>query len=76
MERNSDRFNYWEPKGGLVCFPQLKDSQDSIDFCRGLLNTHGLSFLPGESFGMNGYFRLNFGVKSETFNEALRLMEE
>ncbi|MCP5049462.1 MAG: aminotransferase class I/II-fold pyridoxal phosphate-dependent enzyme [bacterium] len=75
MERNGHRFDYLEPKGGLVCFPKLKNQTAATPFCRELLDTHGVSLLPGESFGMDEYFRLNFGVKSGTFEAALHFME-
>lgn len=74
MKKHEQRFEYTEPKGGLVCFPKLRDRGDASTFCRELLKKHGISLLPGEAFGMNAHFRLNFGVKSDTFAEALDLM--
>jgi len=76
MERHRDRFEYLPPRGGLVCFPKIKDRPESTSFCKELLKTRGISLLPGESFGMDRYFRLNFGIMSETFAAALRLMED
>jgi aspartate/methionine/tyrosine aminotransferase len=75
MERNQDRFEYTPPRGGLVCFPKLKCPQDATSYCKYLLKKHNISLLPGEVFGMNSHFRLNFGVKSDTFATALQLME-
>lgn len=75
MERNKDSFEYTPPRGGLVCFPKLKRRQDAASFCRELLKKHNVSLLPGAVFGMNSHFRLNFGIKSDTFAAALQLME-
>jgi aspartate/methionine/tyrosine aminotransferase len=75
MERNFHRFGYIEPKGGLVCFPKLKDQSGATSFCRDLLKKYHISLLPGESFGMDQYFRLNFGIKPGKFKAALHLME-
>lgn len=75
MERNQDRFAYTPPRGGLVCFPKLKNGQDANCFCRDMLNKYNVSLLPGEAFGMNSYFRLNFGVKSDVFAAALQAMD-
>lgn len=74
MERNQDRFEYTPPRGGLVCFPRLKNGQDASSFCRDLLQKHKVSLLPGATFGMNSHFRLNFGVKSDIFAAALHFM--
>ena len=76
MERHQDKFEYMEPKGGLVCFPKLKGQPDATPFCRKLLETHRVSLLPGETFGMPPYFRLNFGIKSDKFESALSFLEE
>jgi aspartate/methionine/tyrosine aminotransferase len=75
MGRNQNRFEYTPPRGGLVCFPKLKNGQDGASFCRDMLNKRNISLLPGEVFGMNPYFRLNFGVKSDAFAAALQAME-
>jgi aspartate/methionine/tyrosine aminotransferase len=75
MERNQHKFEYEPPRGGLVCFPKLKDQPDAAPFCRDLLKKQNISLLPGETFGMKEYFRLNFGIKSDKFREALHLME-
>jgi len=75
MERNQNTFEYTPPRGGLVCFPRLKNSQDATPFCRDMLKKHKVSLLPGAAFGMNSYFRLNFGVKSDTFTAALQSIE-
>lgn len=75
MKRNSHKFEYLEPKGGLVCFPRLIDQSDGSTFCRTLIKKHQVSLLPGETFGMKEYFRLNIGIKSDKFEEALHLME-
>ena len=77
MKRNSHRFDYLEPKGGLVCFPKLlngSDVSDSTTFCRELL-ANQISLLPGEAFGMKEYFRLNIGIKTGEFAEALQFLE-
>jgi len=75
MERNQDRFDYTPPRGGLVCFPKLKDDNDAAPFCKKLLKEHNISLLPGQAFGMNSHFRLNIGINTDTFSRALQLME-
>jgi hypothetical protein len=41
-----------------------------------MLEKYQLSLLPDEAFGMPPYFRLNFGVKVDTFAAALHCLEE
>lgn len=76
MEKHAHRFEYLEPKGGLVCFPRLKDQANAGPFCREVLARYQVSLLPGESFGMPPYFRLNFGIKADKFAAALSFLEE
>jgi aspartate/methionine/tyrosine aminotransferase len=76
MERYRHKFEYVEPKGGLVCFPRVKDYSDTTHFCREIMKKHRVSLLPGESFGMAGYFRLNFGIKADKFAAALDMLGE
>jgi len=75
MERNRHRFEYIPPRGGLVCFPKLKDKPEATSFCRELLETFQISLLPGEAFGMKEHFRLNFGIEPGKFEKALLLMD-
>jgi len=74
MGRNHHRFEYIQPRGGLVCFPKLKDQPEATSFCRELLEKHHISLLPGETFGIKEHFRLNFGINPGKFEEALQLM--
>jgi len=75
MKRHPNQFEYIEPRGGLVCFPKLKNQPDASAFCKNLLTSHGISLLPGENFGMNQYFRLNFGIEIDKFEKTIQLME-
>ena len=75
MERNRHRIEYTPPRGGLVCFPKLKDRPEATSFCRELLEKHQISLLPGNAFGMAQHFRLNIGIKNDKFEKMLHLME-
>jgi aspartate/methionine/tyrosine aminotransferase len=76
MERNHSRFDYIPPLGGLVCFPKLKNRPEASSYCRELLENHQISLLPGETFGMKEYFRLNFGINPDKFQKALQIMDQ
>ncbi|RLC22141.1 MAG: hypothetical protein DRI57_00570 [Deltaproteobacteria bacterium] len=76
MDQNKDIFEYAPPTGGVVCFPKLKNSMSSENFCKNLLKEYQVSLLPGFAFEMEGYVRMNFGVNAEKFSQALELMQE
>ena len=76
MARHEHMFEYLAPKGGLVCFPRLKNQPDALPFCRQMLEKYQVSLLPGQSFGMPAHFRLNFGIQADKFASALRCLEE
>jgi aspartate/methionine/tyrosine aminotransferase len=71
MVSNEQHFEFREPTGGVVCFPKLRKSQSSTEFCRGLVEKFGVSLLPGAGFSVEGYVRLNFGGDRVKFAEAL-----
>jgi aspartate/methionine/tyrosine aminotransferase len=76
MATHEHRFEYLAPKGGLVCFPRLKDQTDALPFCREMLEKYRVSLLPGEAFDMPAHFRLNFGIKADIFASALEFLKE
>lgn len=75
MERNREYFDYDKPTGGVVCFPRLKNNRDADTFCLELREIHGVSLLPGSTFEVEGYFRLNIGIDTHAFGEALERIE-
>ncbi len=76
MGRHSDLFHYLPPEGGVVCFPRLKFMSDSSRFCRDLVESTGVSLLPGMGFEIEEHFRVNVGVDREIFSIAIRLLED
>ena len=66
------RLEWVEPRGGVVCFPRLKDPSVAEAFYRAL-NAAGTFVGPGHWFGMDRrYFRLGYGwPKSEELAAGL-----
>lgn len=62
------------PEGGAVAFPFHDYPVSSRDFSRGLIERHGVFVLPGDSFEMEGCFRINLGQDPGLFREALALL--
>jgi len=65
------------PQGGFYLFFSLKQSADSMGFCRRLLEETGVVLAPGIAFGESGegWLRLCFANKPGALHEALTRVE-
>ena len=61
------------PKGAFYLFVNIKEvSNDSIAFCKELLQETGVAVVPGIGFGSEGYFRFSFATDITTIREGIR----
>ena len=66
-----------EPKGAFYLFVNIKEiSNDSIVFCKELLQEMGVAVVPGIGFGAEGYFRFSFATDITTIKEGIRRIEK
>ncbi len=66
-----------EPKGAFYLFVNTKAvSNDSIAFCKELLQETGVAVVPGIGFGSEGYFRFSFATDITTIREGIRRIEK
>lgn len=63
------------PKRGTVSFLQLPQGVDSTQFAIDLLNETGIFFVPGSTFGVDGYVRLGLAKKHENLKETLSRLD-
>jgi aspartate aminotransferase len=62
-----------EPNGAFYLFVNIKEvSNDSMQFCKDLLNDTGVAVVPGVGFGSEGYFRFSFATDIETIREGIK----
>ena len=63
-----------EPAGGFYCFARLPGSEESVRFCRALVEATGVITAPGAAFGGGGegWVRICFAQRPEVLEEALR----
>lgn len=62
-----------KPQGAFYLFVNIKDvSNDSIEFCKELLQTTGVAVVPGIGFGSEGYFRFSFATDITTIQDGIR----
>ena len=72
VREHGDVLGWVEPQGGLVAFPYFKDpAVNGQQLLQELVETRGVSVLPGEAFEMPGYFRIGFGLTPEVFDAAM-----
>ncbi|MFY9142031.1 pyridoxal phosphate-dependent aminotransferase [Sulfuricurvum sp.] len=61
------------PAGAFYLFVNIKEiSNDSMDFCKGLLEEQGIAVVPGVGFGSEGYFRFSFATDIDSIREGIK----
>jgi aspartate aminotransferase len=72
-----DGLSVAKPEGAFYLFVNIKDiSNDSIEFCKELLQEVGVAVVPGIGFGSEGYFRFSFATDITTIREGIRRIEK
>jgi len=72
-----DGLSVLKPQGAFYLFVNIKDiSNDSIEFCKDLLQATGVAVVPGIGFGSEGYFRFSFATDMTTIREGVRRIEK
>ena len=72
-----DGLSVRKPEGAFYLFVNIKDiSNDSIEFCKELLQEMGVAVVPGIGFGSEGYFRFSFATDMTTIREGIRRIEK
>ena len=71
-----DGLSVVKPNGAFYLFVNIKEvSNDSMQFCKDLLEDQGVAVVPGIGFGSEGYFRFSFATNIETIREGVRRIE-
>jgi len=72
-----DGLSVKKPEGAFYLFVNIKDiTDDSIEFCKELLQEVGVAVVPGIGFGSEGYFRFSFATDITTIREGIRRIEK
>jgi len=68
-----DGLSVLSPAGAFYLFVNIKAvSNDSMEFCKGLLEEQGIAVVPGVGFGSEGYFRFSFATDIESIREGIK----
>ncbi len=71
-----DGLSVVKPNGAFYLFVNIKEvSNDSMQFCKDLLEEQGVAVVPGVGFGSEGYFRFSFATDIETIRVGIKRIE-
>ena len=71
-----DGLSVVKPDGAFYLFVNIKEvSNDSMEFCRDLLEKTGVAVIPGVGFGSEGYFRFSFATDIESIRAGIKRIE-
>ena len=77
MLNESDKLSVLKPAGAFYLFVNIKKvSDDSMEFCKRLLEEKGVAVVPGIGFGSEGYFRFSFATDEESIKEGIRRIKD
>ncbi|MDT8338308.1 MAG: pyridoxal phosphate-dependent aminotransferase [Sulfurimonas sp.] len=72
-----DGLSVYKPDGAFYLFVNIKElSNDSMEFCKQLLEKKGVAVVPGVGFGSDGYFRFSFATDIESIRKGIKRIEE
>ena len=61
-----------KPNGAFYLFVNIQDiTNDSMEFCKALLEEVGVAVVPGDGFGLPGYFRFSFATDEATIKDGI-----
>jgi len=67
-----DGLSVVKPNGAFYLFVNIKNvSNDSMQFCKDLLEQVGVAVVPGVAFGTEGYFRMSFATDEATIRDGI-----
>jgi len=66
-----------KPQGAFYLFVNIQEiSNDSVEFCKELLQEAGVAVVPGIGFGSEGYFRFSFATDITTIRDGIRRIKK
>jgi aspartate aminotransferase len=72
-----DGLSVVKPDGAFYLFVNIKEvSNDSMEFCKALLEKTGVAVVPGVGFGSEGYFRFSFATDIDSIRKGIKRIEQ
>ena len=74
---NIEGLSVLKPDGAFYLFVNIKAiSNDSLEFCKRLLEEAEVAVVPGVGFGSEGYFRFSFATSMENIEKGIQRIEK
>ena len=78
---NIGNLEYSEPEGAFYLFVKIdyyfnEKCRNSLEFCKWLLEEHGLALVPGSAFFMENYIRIFYAAFMEIIKEAVKRLKK
>jgi len=70
------KIEFIRPEGAFYLFFKVPENEESIEFCKRILNDAKVALVPGDDFGRSGWVRLSFSVGLEKIKEGLNFLEK
>ncbi len=75
-----DGISVMKPDGAFYLFVNItalpKYANDSMLFCKEILEEKGVALVPGSGFGMDGHFRFSFATDELSIREGIKRIKE
>ena len=72
----SNHLSFLKPEAGGFAFVEYDMDMNSSDLIHDLRTNEGVFIVPGDSFGMENFFRVGLGSKPEEFKKGLDLLSK
>ena len=72
----SNHLSFLKPEAGGFAFVEYDMDMNSTDLIHDLRTNEGVFIVPGDSFGMENFFRVGLGSESEEFKKGLDLLSK
>ena len=72
----SNHLSFLKPDAGGFVFVEYDMDMNSTDLIHDLRTKEGVFIVPGDSFGMDNFFRIGLGSKTKEFKEGLHLLSK
>ena len=72
-----DGVSVMKPQGAFYLFVNITElTNDSMFFCKKLIEEKGVATVPGVGFGMEGHFRFSFATDEASIREGIKRFKD
>jgi aspartate aminotransferase len=72
-----DGISVLKPDGAFYLYVNISETNnDSMEFCKELLESKGVAVVPGVAFGMEGFFRFSFATDEASIKEGISRVKD